>query len=87
MFLHSPALHRLLATLRALVNQRRLPALKAYAIGRQALCELTTTFTRDTILRWHRELVPKKFDLSDKRKPGRPQISLLCLQRSGQCED
>ena len=28
----------------------------------------------DTILRWHRELVARKFDSSEKRKPGRPRI-------------
>ena len=50
-------------------NQRRLLAVKAHAIGRKALLELTTIFTPDTILRWHRELVEKKFDSSDKRKP------------------
>ncbi|MEO2009687.1 MAG: helix-turn-helix domain-containing protein [Pirellulaceae bacterium] len=55
-------------------NQRRLLAVKAHAIGRTALLELTTIFTPDTILRWHRELVAKKFDSSDKRKPGRPRI-------------
>ncbi|MEO1979225.1 MAG: helix-turn-helix domain-containing protein, partial [Fuerstiella sp.] len=55
-------------------NQRRLLAVKAHAIGRKALLELTTIFTPDTILRWHRELVARKFDSSDKRKPGRPRI-------------
>ena len=28
----------------------------------------------ESILRWHRNLVAKKFDSSDKRKPGRPRI-------------
>ena len=55
-------------------NQRRLLAVKAHAIGRKALLELTTIFTPDTILRWHRELVAKKFDSSNKRQPGRPRI-------------
>ncbi len=48
--------------------------MKAHAIGRKALFEMTTIFTPDTILRWHRELIAKKFDSSDKRKPGRPRI-------------
>ena len=43
-------------------DQQRLLAVKAYAIGRKALLEITTIFTLDTILRWHRELVEKKFD-------------------------
>jgi putative transposase len=55
-------------------NQRRLLAVKAHAIGRKALRELTTIVTPDTILRWHRELVARKFDSSDKRRPGRPRI-------------
>jgi len=55
-------------------NQRRLLAVKARSIRRKALLELTTIFTPDTILRWHRELVAKKFDSSDRRKPGRPRI-------------
>ncbi|MDG2130299.1 MAG: hypothetical protein P8K08_20030 [Fuerstiella sp.] len=48
--------------------------MKAYAIGRKALQELTTIVTSDTLLRWQRELVAKKFDPSGKRKPGRPRI-------------
>ena len=38
------------------------------------MLELTTIVTPDTILRWHRELVAKKFDSSAQRKPGRPRI-------------
>ncbi len=57
-------------------NQRRLLAVKAHAIGRKALLELTTIFTPDTILRWHRELVAKKFDSSNKRQLGR-----LCIRQ------
>ena len=48
--------------------------MQAHSIGRKALLELTTTFTPDTILRWHRELVTNQFDSSHKRKPGRPRI-------------
>ena len=55
-------------------DQRRLLAVKGHAIGRKVLHELTTIVTPDTILRWHRKLVAKKFDSSDKRKPGRPRI-------------
>ena len=51
-------------------DQRRLLAVKAHSIGRKALLELTTIVTPDTILRWHRKLVAKKFDSSGKRKPG-----------------
>jgi len=55
-------------------DQRRLLAVKGHAIGRKGLGKLTTSFTPDTILRWHRELVARTFDSSDKRKPGRSRI-------------
>ena len=56
-------------------DQRRLLAVKGKSIGRKALQELTTMVTPDTILRWHRELVAKKWDHTEKRKSvGRPRI-------------
>ena len=48
-------------------DQRRVLAVKAKSIGRKALLQLTTIVTPDTILRWHRELVAKKWDHSEKR--------------------
>ena len=61
-------------------DQRRLLAVKGKAIGRKALMELTTIVTPDTILRWHRELVAKKWDYSDRRekKLGRPRVKASC---------
>jgi len=56
-------------------DQRRILAVKGKSLGRKALRELTTIVTPDTILRWHRMLVAKKWDYSDKRKRvGRPRI-------------
>ena len=56
-------------------DQRRLLAVKGKALGRKTLRELTTIVTPDTILRWHRELVARKWDHSEKRKSvGRPRI-------------
>jgi transposase InsO family protein len=57
-------------------DQRRLLAIKAHALGRQGLAEITTLFTPDTLLRWHRRLVAKKWDYSNRRqKPvGRPPL-------------
>ena len=49
-------------------DQRRLLAVKGKALGRKALMELTTIVTPDTILRWHRDLVAKKWDYSDRRR-------------------
>ena len=56
-------------------DQRRILAVKGKAVGRKALMELTTIVTPDSILRWHRMLVAKKWDYSDKQKSiGRPRI-------------
>ena len=56
-------------------DQRRRLAVKGKTIGRKALLQLTTIVTPDTILRWHHELVAKKWDHSQKRKSvGRPRI-------------
>ncbi len=56
-------------------DQRRVLAVKAKALGRKGLRELTTIITPDTILRWHRELGAQKWDHCEKRKSvGRPRI-------------
>ena len=56
-------------------DQRRILAVKGKALGRKALVELTTIVTPDSILRWHRMLVAKNWDYSDKQKSvGRPRI-------------
>jgi hypothetical protein len=57
-------------------DQRRVLAVKGKAIGRKALGEVTTIVTPDTILRWHRKLVARKWDYSERRTntPGRPRI-------------
>ena len=44
-------------------------------LGKQALAEVATIVTPDTILAWHRKLVAKKFDGSQQRQaPGRPKV-------------
>jgi hypothetical protein len=44
-------------------------------LGKQAMEEIATIVTPDTILAWHRTLVAQTFDGSQQRKaPGRPQI-------------
>ena len=56
-------------------DQRRRLAVQGKILGRKRLEEVGTLFTPDTILRWHRLLVAKKWDSSDKRKHvGRPRI-------------
>jgi putative transposase len=55
-------------------NQRRRPAVKGKVLGRKLLRGLGSIVTPDTILRWHRELVAKKWDYSDRRRGvGRPR--------------
>ncbi len=58
-------------------DQRRRLAVKGKVLGRKQLEQLGTLFTPDTILRWHRELVARKWDYSQQRnkKPGRPPVS------------
>ena len=56
-------------------DQRRRLAVKGKVLGRKRLAEIGTLFTPDTILRWHRRLVAKKWDHSEQRKAiGRPRI-------------
>jgi putative transposase len=55
-------------------EQRCLLAVKAKELGRAALKKLETVVTPDTLLRWHRELIAKKYDGSGRRGPGRPRV-------------
>jgi len=56
-------------------DQRRRLAVKGKILGRKCLEEVGTLFTPDTILRWHRMLVAKKWDYSDRRTSvGRPRV-------------
>src|SRR5918999_703857 len=44
-------------------------------LGKQALAEVATIVTPETILAWHRKFTAKKFDGSQQRKtPGRPRM-------------
>ena len=58
-------------------DQRRRLAVKGKVLGRKLLDQIGTIFTPDTILRWHRLLVARKWDYCDRRrkKPGRPALS------------
>ena len=56
-------------------DQRRRLAVKGKILGRKTLSEIGTLFTPDTILRWHRLLVARKWDYSKNRKStGRPRV-------------
>ena len=52
-------------------EQRRL-AVKAQALGREALAQIASVATPATLLRWYRHLIAAKYDGSKNRSPGRP---------------
>jgi putative transposase len=57
-------------------GQRRRLAIKGKVLGRKVLMEIAAIVSPDTILRWHRQLVARKWDCSDRRRAvGRPRIS------------
>ena len=62
--------------------ERRRLAVLGKKLGHKALGEVATLATPDTILRWYRELVAKKYDGSARRGPGRAghtaKISASC---------
>lgn len=55
--------------------QRRRLASKARKIGRKGLFAIHTLVTPDTLLRWYRRLVAKKYDGSKARRAGRPRTA------------
>jgi transposase InsO family protein len=57
-------------------DQRRRLAVKGKALSRKALSEVAMLVTPDTILRWHRQLVARKWDYSNRRQStvGRPRL-------------
>jgi hypothetical protein len=59
--------------LRLTDDQRRRLAVKGKVLGRRRLAGIAGIVTPDTILRWYRTLVAKKYDGSPERRPGRPR--------------
>jgi len=55
-------------------DQRRRLAAKGKALGSKVLREVCTLVTPETLLRWYRTLIAKKYDGSAKRGPGRPRM-------------
>ena len=54
-------------------DQRRRLAVKGRRLGRRLLRQVATIVTPDTILRWHRQLIARKWTFTPTR-PGRPGI-------------
>ncbi len=69
-------------------DQRRRLAIRGKALGRGLLAEVCTIVTPDTILRWHRRLIARKYDGSAKRRRGRAgvmrTIRELCVQMASE---
>jgi putative transposase len=59
--------------LRLTDDQRRRLAAKVYRLGRRILRQVVTIVTPDTILRWRRQLIARKWTFESKT-PGRPGI-------------
>ena len=54
--------------------QRRRLAAKAKSVGRQQLLAFASIAQPDTLLRWYRLLIARKYDGSKRRSPGRPRV-------------
>jgi len=69
-------------------DQRRNLAVKAEAVGRKTLQKFSSMVTPDTLLRWYRQLIARKYDGSANRGPGRPpksnDIRELIVQMAGE---
>ena len=61
-------------------DQRRRLAVIGQRLGRRILADVATMVTPDTILRWHRELIARKWTYATARS-GRPgvQVEIRCL--------
>jgi putative transposase len=56
-------------------DERRRLAVIGYRLGRRILAEVATIVTPDTILRWHRALIARKWTCTTSR-PGRPGVQV-----------
>jgi transposase InsO family protein len=73
-------LHRQLGgrRLRLTDDDRRRLAVRAFRMGRQALREVASIVTPDTLLRWHRQLVARKWTYATARGRRRGVLAEIC---------
>ena len=62
-------------TLSRWVREARTVSGMAKKMGRKELFEISTLVTPDTLLRWYRRLIAKKYDGSQARRAGRPKTA------------
>src|SRR2546422_5794703 len=73
--------------LRLTDDQRRRLAAKGRRLGRRVLRQVATIVTPDTILRWHRHLIARKWTFTPKRRPSRdPEGDLVAHSADGHGE-
>ena len=61
--------------LRLTDDDRRRLAVRAYRLGREALRDIATIVTPDTLLRWHRQLVARKWTYTKRRTSRRSVLA------------
>jgi hypothetical protein len=64
--------------LRLTDDDRRQLAARAYRVGRAVLQEIATIATADTLLRWHRQLIARKWTYA--RRAGRRGVLIVIRQ-------
>jgi hypothetical protein len=61
--------------LRLTDGERRRLAVRGHRLGRRALCPIGTIVTPDTILRWHRRLIARKWSYATKPRERRDVLA------------
>jgi putative transposase len=74
-------LEKLSGRVRLTDRERRRLGKLGHELGRKGLREAANIASPDTILRWYRELVAKKYDGSKRRGPGRPRKAAEIARR------